>query len=223
MTKAQLGQNVPPLSVSEWLQGDAVHLDTLMGHVVLLEVFQVNCPGCFLYSLPQAIELHQRYVAQGLVVLGVATAFEDFDKNTLDNLKALLENGRVVGETFHSLNEQGLLEHGCWPHRIPFPVAMDQLVKKDLPVNESTVEQYIQDNLPDFFLQPPAYQQQLKQRVFRYLQQQEYTPQTFTRFALQGTPSHILIDKHGKLRHCRFGFFPELELRVQQLLAENLA
>lgn len=223
MANAMLGQTPPPLSVMQWLQGGPVSLDSLIGQVVLIEVFQVNCPGCFLYCLPQAIELHHRYASQGLVVLGIATAFEDFDKNTLNNLQQLLQTGAVIGETLRSLDEQGLLQNGCWPHRIPFPVAMDQLLKNDQPVNEAAVEQYIQDNLPDFFWQPPAYQQQLKQRVFLYLQQQEYTPQTFSRFALQGTPSHILIDRRGLLRHSKFGFFPEQELRVQQLLAENSA
>ena len=28
-----------------------------------------------------------------------ATAFEDFDKNTLENLKLLLETGEVIGDT----------------------------------------------------------------------------------------------------------------------------
>lgn len=221
MTITKIGEPAPLLAVAEWVQGQPVNFDSLIGQVALVEVFQVNCPGCFLYSLPQAIELHQRYAQQGLAVLGVATAFEDFDKNTLDNLKALLENGHVVGETYQTLREQGLLKDNCWPQRIPFAVAMDQLLKNDQPVNEATVERYIQDNLPDYFLQPSAYQQQLRLRVFRYLQQQEYTPQTFSRLALQGTPSHILVDKLGRLRHCKFGFFPELELHVQQLLAES--
>jgi thiol-disulfide isomerase/thioredoxin len=221
MTGVNLGQHVPPLSVTEWLQGEAVNFENLLGRVVLLEVFQVNCPGCFLYSLPQVIELYNRYAPQGLVVLGVATAFEDFDKNTLDNLKMLLQTGGVVGQTLKALTERGLLENGHWPHRMPFPVAMDRLVENQQPIGEAIVEQYIQDHFPHFYQQSAAEQQQLKQRIFCYLQQQKYTPQTFNRFALQGTPSHILVDKQGRLRHSEFGFFPELEMCIQQLLAEN--
>jgi hypothetical protein len=41
-----------------------------------------------------------------------------------------------------------------------------------------------------------------------------------TRFDLKGTPSHILVDKHGVLRDCAFGAYPELEARVQGLLLE---
>ena len=216
-----MGQNVPSLSVTEWLQGEAVDFDNLLGRVVLLEVFQVNCPGCFLYSLPQAIELHKRYEPKGLALLGVATAFEDFDKNTSENLQMLLQTGGVVGETWQALNERGLLEHGRWPHKIPFPVAMDKLVENQQPISEAIFDQYLQDHIPHFFQQSAAAQHQLKQRISHYLQQQKYTPQTFNRFGLQGTPSHILVDKQGRLRHSKFGFFPELEVCIQQLLAEH--
>ena len=97
MKKPLFNQKSPSLSVSEWVQGEATSLEQLLGNVVLVEVFQVNCPGCFLYSLPAAVAIHQQYSTQGLVVLGVATAFEDFNKNTLGNLKGLLEKGEVVG------------------------------------------------------------------------------------------------------------------------------
>ncbi|MDD1641142.1 MAG: TlpA family protein disulfide reductase, partial [Methylococcaceae bacterium] len=50
--KAQLGQKAPLLSLSDWVQGEPVNFDQLSGRVVLVEVFQVNCPGCFLYALP---------------------------------------------------------------------------------------------------------------------------------------------------------------------------
>lgn len=221
MTSGQLAQEIPVLSVSKWVQGGPTNFGKLLGQVVLLEVFQVNCPGCFLYSLPQAIEMYNRYSQQGLAVLGVATAFEDFDKNTLENLKMLLQTGCVVGETLQALTERRLLENGRWLHRMPFPVAMDRLVENQQPIGEAIVEQYIQDHIPHFYQQSAAEQQQLKQRIFCYLQQQKYTPQTFNRFALQGTPSHILVDKQGRLRHSKFGFFPELEMCIQQLLAEN--
>lgn len=42
-----------------------------------------------------------KYHNDGLRVLGVATAFEDFDKNTLENLKLLLTTGEVIEATTH--------------------------------------------------------------------------------------------------------------------------
>lgn len=220
MTNPQIGQVAPPLAVSEWLQGQVSNFDRLLGKVVLVEVFQVNCPGCFLYSLPQAIELHQRYAEQGLVVLAVATAFEDFDKSTLANLRLLLETGEVIGETKRALQGYGRLQNGRWPQRIPFPVAMDHLIPAEKPVSEQALEHFIQQKLPDVSGHSTDYQQQLRRRVLEYLQAVEYYAETFDRFNLQGTPSHILVDKQGLLRACRFGAFPDIEALIRQLLAE---
>ncbi|MGH3560477.1 MAG: hypothetical protein ACRDTN_01360 [Mycobacterium sp.] len=43
----------PELDVSEWL-GEASPLESLRGRVVLIEAFQMLCPGCIRYGLPQA-------------------------------------------------------------------------------------------------------------------------------------------------------------------------
>ena len=38
-----------------------------------------------MYAIPEASRLHQEYKDDGVRVLGLAAAFEDFDKNSLDN------------------------------------------------------------------------------------------------------------------------------------------
>jgi len=220
MNTACLGQKAPLLSVSDWVQGKPVNFDQLLGRVVLVEVFQVNCPGCFLYALPQATKLHQRYADQGLSVLGVATAFEDFDKNTLENLIHLAATGEVIGETLRILSEHGLLTDGHLPYRIPFPLGMDRLQKCGNEVTEIDINDFIQSRIPDFALQPEHYQQQLRLRVEKYLHDLIYQAETFERFKLKGTPSHILVDKQGLLRDCAFGDYPDLEARIVALLHE---
>ncbi|HEY8036560.1 MAG TPA: TlpA family protein disulfide reductase [Methylobacter sp.] len=218
--KAQLGQKAPLLSVSEWVQGTDVNFDRLLGQVVLVEVFQVNCPGCFLYALPQAVELYRKYSERGLSVLGVATAFEDFDKNNLENLTRLAEHGEVVGETLLVLNQQGKLSAGRLPYRIPFPLAMDRLVRHRGEVSDSVIANFIQEHIPDFEQQPKAHQQHIRQQVLDYLQSLDCHAETFERFELKGTPSHILVDKKGILRDCAFGAYPELEARILGLMQE---
>ncbi|WAK03498.1 TlpA family protein disulfide reductase [Methylobacter sp. YRD-M1] len=217
---AQIGQPAPLLSVSDWVQGGPVNFDQLTGRVVLVEVFQVNCPGCFLYALPQAIYLHERYADQGLSVLGVATAFEDFDTNNLNNLVRLAEKGQVAGETLLALSQRGDLIDGRLPYRIPFPLAMDRLNKREGDITDDDILSFIRARTPDFDLQPEAHQQQIEKQVKRYFQSLIYRAETFERFDLKGTPSHILVDKHGVLRDCSFGAYPELEARVQGLLLE---
>lgn len=221
MKQARLGEPAPALAVDEWIQGQPVNFDALRGQVVLIEVFQVNCPGCFLYSLPQAIALHQRYADQGLTVLGVATAFEDFDKNTTENLRRLVDSGEVIGETLKTLTAQGLANNGHWTERLPFAVGMDQLLKIQQPVTADHVEQFILEKIPNFAQQPVGYQHKIRQQILNYLQTLEYQAVTFARFALQGTPSHILVDKSGLLRGCQFGYFQDLEIQIQALLAET--
>ena len=68
-------------------------LISYIGNIIVIEVFQVNCPGCFLYGLPQAISIYKNIKIKKLRVFGIATAFEDYDKNNLENLKLLLYRG----------------------------------------------------------------------------------------------------------------------------------
>ncbi|WP_340122159.1 TlpA family protein disulfide reductase [Methylobacter svalbardensis] len=217
--KAKIGQKAPLLSVSAWVQGNEVNFDRLTGQVVLVEVFQVNCPGCFLYALPQAVSLYQKYSEHGLTVLGIATAFEDFDKNNLENLIRLAEHGEVVGETLRVLSQQGKLNAGHLPYRIPFPLAMD-LLRQRGEVSDNVITNFIQNHMPEFEQQSKAHQQQLRQQVLHYLQPLDYHAETFERFELKGTPSHILVNKQGILRDCAFGTYPELEVRILELLQE---
>jgi thiol-disulfide isomerase/thioredoxin len=220
MNPARVGQQSPPLAVSEWVQGNGGTVADFLGQVILVEVFQVNCPGCFLYSLPQAIEFYQRYAEKGLIILGIATAFEDFELNTLENLRLLSTQGQVVGQTLRTLTEQGLLSNNCLPFTIPFPLGMDKLQPSVLPIGDDAITDYISERVPQFSDYPTEYQQRLRVQVRDYLEGIKYHAETFNRFNLQGTPSHILVDKHGILRRCTFGHDPELETAIQQLLAE---
>jgi hypothetical protein len=185
-----------------------------------VEVFQVNCPGCFLYALPQAIHLHHRYVDNGLAVLGIATAFEDFELNTLENLHKLINHGEVIGETLRMLNQHGVLKEGRLPYSIPFPVAMDKLVQREAEISHDDVIAFINEQLPTFDQQPEAHRQQIINQARTYLEKLPYRPQTFELFNLKGTPSYILVDRQGIIRDCGFGTNSDLESQVLMLLEE---
>ena len=218
---AKIGVKAPLLQVSDWAQGDPTNFDQLLGSVVLIEVFQVNCPGCFLYSLPQAIDLHQRYYDKGLTVLGLATAFEDFDKNTLDNLKLLLTQNKVIGETQRVLEGNNQLIEGRLAYHIPFPVAMDKIRKQQQKITNGEISTLINQHIPDFLNRSNDQKTQIQQQALNYLQSRLYTAETFNLYNLQGTPSHIIVDKKGYLRACEFGHFSDLEWLLTTLLQEN--
>lgn len=216
----KVGTKAPNLHVSTWVQGRPTNIDQEKGNVVVVEVFQVNCPGCFIYGIPEAIELYNKYGESGLTVLGMATAFEDYDKNTLENLQKLLTTGEVVGETQKALSMYGQLKGGKLPYKIPFPVGMDLLKKEGGQITESKIMDVIEANVPDFRSYSEKDKQVMIERVKMYLQGKEYSAKTFEEFAMRGTPTSLVIDKKGNLRHNLFGATGQLEMIVEELLNE---
>ena len=217
---AQIGKIAPNLKVSEWVQGNDTNLDQLRDNVVLVEVFQVNCPGCFMYGIPEAIEIFNKYKSEDVSVLGVATAFEDFDKNTLKNLELLVETGKVVGETEKMLSQYGQLDGDKITYKIPYPIAMDSLIKQSGDVTRENMDSLIKKQIPDFDSQPENYKNEIYDRVKNYFLSKEYSAETFEMSALPGTPSSILIDRKGILRDISFGQNGSLESKIQNLLNE---
>ena len=217
---AQIGKKAPNLKVSEWVQGNDSNLDQHSGNVVLVEVFQVNCPGCFMYGIPEAIEIFNKYKSKNVSVLGVATAFEDFDKNTLKNLKLLVETGKVVGETEKMLGQYGQLNGDKITYKIPYPIAIDSLIKQSDDVTKEQMDSLIKKQIPDFDTQSEDYKNEIYDRVKNYFLSKEYSAETFEMYALPGTPSSILIDRKGILRDVSFGQNGSLESKIQNLLNE---
>jgi len=218
---ATIGSKAPNLHVSTWVQGKPTNIENEKGNVILVEVFQVNCPGCFLYSLPEVIDMNRKYKDKGLRVLGLATAFEDFDKNNLENLQNLLSSGEIIGETYRAFSSTGQLrDNNKLPYRIPFPVAMDMLVKHSGPLTDSKIMDFIEANIPSFRSYIEKDRDLLIERVKQYLQSRQYSAKTFEEYALRGTPSTILIDRKGILRGTYFGSNGFLEGAVEELIRE---
>ena len=218
--RAKVGEKAPNLKISEWVQGMPTNFDQEKDKIILAEVFQVNCPGCFMYGIPEAINIYNKYKDDGVRVVGIATAFEDFDKNTLDNLKLLLKTGEVIGDTLQSLGQYKQLDGNKLPYKIPFPVAMDSLIKESGEIDNSRIMDFIYTQIPAFDSQPEDYRTQIIQRVKDYMKAKEYTAETFEMFSLQGTPSTILVDRKGILRDVSFGQSGNLEPMIQSLLNE---
>ncbi len=218
---ATIGAKAPNLQVSTWVQGKPTNINNEKGNVVLVEVFQVNCPGCFLYSIPETIDIYRKYKDKGLTVLGLATAFEDFDKNNLENLQKLLSTGEVIGETYRAFSSTGQLkDQNKLPYKIPFPVAMDMLVKHSGILTESKIMDFIEANIPTFRSYPEKDRQTMIERVKQYLHSKQYSAKTFEEYALRGTPSVILIDRTGILRGTYFGSDGYLEGAVEELIRQ---
>ena len=217
---AVIGEKAPNLKLGKWVQGMDTNFDKEGDNVKLVEVFQVNCPGCFMHSISEIINIYNKYKSDGLSVMGMATAFEDYDKNTLENLEMLLTTGEVVGDTKQALTQYGQLDNGKLPFKIPYPVAMDSLVKEGGEPSMEKMNAFINQQIPNFESQPDEYKNQIYARVKEYYKSKEYTAETFEMYSLQGTPSTILVDRKGILRDVSFGSTANLESMVQKLLDE---
>lgn len=147
------------LDVSTWLNGQPPSADVLRGKVVLVETFQMLCPGCIAYGLPQAQRVHRLFPRDQVVVLGLHTVFEHHDVMGPDALAVFLAE-----------------------YRIPFPVGVDRATDGPMPA-------------------------------------------TMARYRLHGTPSTLIVDKAGLLRHSLFGEIDDLALGtlLGQLLTEDTA
>ena len=215
-----IGEKSPNLKISKWVQGMDTNLDKEEDNVKLVEVFQVNCPGCFIYGIPEAINIYNKYKSEGLTVLGLATAFEDYDKNTLENLELLLSTGEVIGDTKQGLSQYNQLNDGKLQYKIPYPVAMDSLVKETGEPSQEKMNAFINNQIPNFDSQPQEYKDKIYDRVKEYYKSKEFSAETFEMFSLQGTPSTILVDRKGILRDVSFGQNSNLESMVKTLIGE---
>ena len=207
------------VAIETWAQGGPMSLTDLLGSVALVDIFQVNGPGRFMYALPKAIQLHEAYKDKGLKIIGLATAFEDYDKNTLDNLQRLVESGEVIGETLNALTRQGMLTEGKLDWRLPFPVGMDRVIPETEPLTEERVLSYTRNCLPGFDGLLEERTQTALNQIRNYLQQKTMKAETFERFALQGTPSSILFNRKGQVRNVSFGQNENQQSLIEQCLA----
>lgn len=86
-----------PLQTAQWLNTpNPIALDDLRGKVVLLEAFQMLCPGCVSHSLPQARRARQVFCDKDVAVIGLHTVFEHYDvQGTARALEVFLHEYRI--------------------------------------------------------------------------------------------------------------------------------
>lgn len=92
-----ISKHAPELQVSHWLNTDApLMLEKLKGRVVLIEAFQMLCPGCVSHGLPQAQRVANTFSQDDVVVIGLHTVFEHHEaQGTQKALAAFLHEYRV--------------------------------------------------------------------------------------------------------------------------------
>ncbi|MFT7526636.1 MAG: hypothetical protein ACI9LY_001787 [Arenicella sp.] len=109
--------SAPDLVVSDWLNVDSpITLAQHRGKVIVIEAFQMLCPGCVSHGLPQASRIAETFSTDDVVVFGLHSVFEHHEA----------QGTRIALQAF--LHE----------YKIGFPVAIDaQLAGSQLPATMS--------------------------------------------------------------------------------------
>ncbi|CAC9974585.1 TlpA family protein disulfide reductase [Flavobacterium panici] len=180
-------------------------------------VFQVNCPGCFIYGIPIINNLY-RLFSSNVGFIGVATAFEDFEYNNEANLKLLLDNGTLVGETKkYFKSNYGLSNYSEIPK---FPVAFDSIISSEELINSDKIE-VICNAIPNFSNFSEKEKEILLMKIKSYYSEIPLIAETFTINQLQGTPSFIIFDDNYNILGHHFGHINEdtLKTRLEHFLS----
>ncbi|MCC7320862.1 MAG: redoxin domain-containing protein [Rubellimicrobium sp.] len=87
---------LPEIEAAEWLNTEApLTLAALRGRVVVIEAFQMLCPGCVSHGLPQVQRLRQTFDVRDVMVLGLHAVFEHHAAMTPVALRAFLHEYRI--------------------------------------------------------------------------------------------------------------------------------
>ncbi len=127
MNKTEPLPLAPELAVSQWFNAEGpITLAALRGKVVVIEAFQMLCPGCVAHGLPQAQQIHAVFPKDKVAVLGLHTVFEHHDAMTPVSLKAFIHE-----------------------YQLRFPIGVDQPGPSELPM---TMQAYAMRGTPSLII-----------------------------------------------------------------------
>lgn len=90
-------RSLPDWTVDQWFNTpDPISLEDLRGKVVLIEAFQMLCPGCVMHGLPLAQQVHDLFPPKDVAVIGLHTVFEHHAAMTPVSLAAFLHEYRIT-------------------------------------------------------------------------------------------------------------------------------
>ena len=96
MTTESTYTAAPELSVTRWFNTESnPTLAGLRGEVVVIEAFQMLCPGCVSHGIPQAKRIQQNF-GDDVTLLGLHTVFEHHQAMTPVSLEAFLHEYQIT-------------------------------------------------------------------------------------------------------------------------------
>lgn len=151
----------PAWEISEWLNSPGLTLEGLKGKVVVIDFFQLWCPGCNSFSIPLMHHWESVFAkeqAEGHIqFVSIHTVFEGHNYQRPERLRSFIKEKKIT-----------------------HPVGIDRHMDG------------------------------------------ERLPVTMRRYNTNGTPEMAIIDKQGRIRFQKFGFFEPAhgEALIRDLLSE---
>jgi len=98
-SKMPVPRPAPEWIISEWLNGEATNLLDLKGKVVIVDFFQLWCPGCNSFSIPLLKHWEQVFagpIVEGrLQIVSIHTVFEGHDYQNPTKLRNFLKRKKI--------------------------------------------------------------------------------------------------------------------------------
>ncbi len=95
-----VGRQAPQWDILEWINSDGGNIDTLRGKVIIVDFFQLWCPGCNKFSGPLMkrwqSKLADEINAGRLVLVKIHTVFEGHSYQTVQRLKSYVKENEIT-------------------------------------------------------------------------------------------------------------------------------
>ena len=91
------GHQAPEWVISEWINSNGLTLVGLRGKVVVIDFFQLWCPGCNKFSGPLMEKWNQQYSGRkDIQLIGIHTVFEGHSQQTPKRLRQYVKEKNIT-------------------------------------------------------------------------------------------------------------------------------
>ena len=96
----RIGLPAPQWDILEWINRDGGNVDTLRGQVIVIDFFQLWCPGCNKFSGPLLSYWREKFADEirsgQLALVKIHTVFEGHNYQTVERLKSYVAEKKIT-------------------------------------------------------------------------------------------------------------------------------
>lgn len=108
-----VGTPAPEWDIATWINSEPVRLADLRGQVVMIDFFQLWCPGCKSFSIPLTLQWEKEFADEiandRMKIVSIHTVFEGHEHQTVERLRKFVDRtgfGHPVGHDRHDINDR---------------------------------------------------------------------------------------------------------------------